>query len=308
MSIQEGVRMATPVEGLEDAHLPGLFDSADRTSLLGQKQYGRTVRLSLVFAVVAAATGIFSWKVGATGIDFAAIGTAAALIAILLLEITVNSSRPEDRWYDGRALAESAKSLAWRFSVGAVPFPKGADEAAVEQRFVDQVSRLLDDAPTTAIAPSDRPVITERMSAIRASDLATRKAVYLESRIADQQRWYSGKAAFNGKRAGQYRVALVVIELLGIGAALAKAFGYVSLDLAGVVAAVIAAGTAWMNLKQFSTLARAYSFAAAELTIARAHLDHVEDEASWSAEVADSEEAVSREHTMWRASRSRPSS
>ncbi|HEX6343550.1 DUF4231 domain-containing protein [Umezawaea sp.] len=299
--------MATPVEGLEDAHLPGLFDSADRTSLRGQEEYGRTVRLSLVLAVVAAATGISSWEVGTAGVDLAAIGTAVALAALLLLQLAVGSSRPEDRWYDGRALAESAKSLAWRFSVGAAPFPKGTDEAAVERRFTDQVSRLLDDAPTTAVPASDRPVVTERMSAIRASDLATRKAVYLESRIADQQRWYSGKAAFNDGRASRYRIALVVVEVLGIAAALAKAFGLVDLTLAGVVATVVAAGLAWTNLKQHSTLARAYSFAAAELAITRARLDGVEEEAEWSAEVADAEQVVSREHTMWRASRSRAS-
>jgi len=297
--------MANPVEGLEDADLPGLFESADTASLRGQREYARTVRLSLVFAIVAAATGVVTWKVGGSGIDFAAIGTALALTAILVTELTVKASRPEDRWYDGRALAESAKSLAWRFSVGATPFPKGVDEEGVERRFTEQLSSLLAEAPTTSVPSSDRPVVTERMTLLRAADLTTRKAVYLRSRIGDQQGWYSRKAEFNRRRAGRWRKALLVIEVLGIGAALAKAFGFVSLDLAGVVAAFIAAGTAWMNLRQFSTLARAYTFAAAELALARAHLDGVEEEGAWSQEVADSEEAVSREHTMWRASRSR---
>jgi hypothetical protein len=45
-----------------------------------------------------------------------------ALVVILSTELNVRSVRPEDRWYDGRALAESAKSLVWRYSVGGLPF------------------------------------------------------------------------------------------------------------------------------------------------------------------------------------------
>jgi hypothetical protein len=298
--------MVAPERGLDDADLPGLFEAADTASVHGQRQYAKTVQYSLVFAVVAAITGVFPWKVGAAQIDLAAIGTAIALVAILLLELNVKSVRPEDSWYDGRA--ESTKSLAWRYAVCAVPFQRTGNENDVKRRFIREVSRLLDEAPNTSITPSERPVVTERMDSLRTADLATRKGAYLRSRIADQQRWYSGKARRNERLAGQWRTALVVIEMIGIGAALAKALGYVQLDLAGVVAAIIAAGTAWMNLRQFTTLARAYTFAANELAIARSRLELVDDEASWAAEVADSEEAVSREHMMWRASRSRPSS
>lgn len=300
--------MANVERGLADADLPGLFEAADAASLAGQRQYVKAVRFRLILAIVAAVTGVISWKVGARGIDLAAIGTAIALVAISLTELNVTSVRPADQWYDGRALAESAKSLAWRYGVGGVPFAKQGDEASVQRRFIEQMACLLEEAPNTSIKPSRRSVVTEQMSALRASDLATRKAAYLRSRIADQQEWYARKAKLNEKLAGRWRTALVAIEVVGIAAAIGKAIGYVNLDLAGIVAAVIAAGTAWTSLRQFSTLARAYTFATNELTIARSRLELVTDEAGWAEEVADSEEAVSREHTMWRASRSRASS
>ena len=297
--------MVTAGEGLADTDLPGLFEAADTASVQGQRQYVTAVRFRLVLAVLAAVTGTFTWQVGTRGIDIAAIGTAIALVAIAVTELNVRSVRPEDRWYDGRALAESAKSLAWRYSVGATPFMKQNDEDAVRRRFIEQISRLLEEAPTTSITPSERPVVTAQIAKLRASDLATRKAAYLQYRIADQQKWYSRKARLNERLAGRWRTALVIIEVLGIGAALAKAAGYITLDIAGIVAAIIAASTAWTNLRQFSTLARAYTFAATELAIVRERLELVVEETSWAAEVADSEEAVSREHTMWRASRSR---
>ncbi|WP_410594030.1 DUF4231 domain-containing protein [Amycolatopsis sp. lyj-23] len=305
---EEVIPVSSVERGLSDANLPGLFEAADAASLEGQRRYVTAVRLSLILAIVAAATGVVSWTVGTRGIDLAAFGTALALVGITATEIYVSSVRPADQWYDGRAFAESAKSLAWRYSVGGIPFAKQPDEPSVRRRFGQQMSRLLDEAPQTSIKPSQRPVVTEQMALLRASDLATRKAAYLEYRIIDQQKWYAGKAEGNGRLAGRWRTALLVIEVVGIGAAIVKAFGYLTLDLAGVVAAVIAAGTAWTSLRQFSTLARAYTFAANELAIAHERLELVGDETSWAAEVADSEEAVSREHTMWRASRSRASS
>lgn len=60
-------------------------------------------RLRLWTAIAAAVLGVFPLKVGPT-------------------EVGLRTDEPEERWYDGRALAESAKSLAWRFSVGAMPF------------------------------------------------------------------------------------------------------------------------------------------------------------------------------------------
>ncbi|HEV7648061.1 MAG TPA: DUF4231 domain-containing protein [Actinophytocola sp.] len=294
--------------GLPESDLPGLFDAADKASLAGQRDYVRTVRLRLVLTVFVAATGIVTWHVGDRGVDLAAIGTALGLAVITLTELSLRSSRPEERWYDGRALAESAKSLAWRYSVGGVPFARQTDDHATKQRFVDQLSRLLKEAPTTSIKPAQRPAISSAMEELRAGDLASRKAAYLRFRIIDQQEWYGHKASHNEKRASRWRMTLLIIEVVGLVAALAKAAGYVNIDLAGVSAAVIAAGTAWMNLRQHTTLARAYTFAANELAIARDRLELATDEDAWAAEVADSEEAVSREHKMWRASRSRPSS
>jgi conflict system pore-forming effector with SLATT domain len=293
---------------LHESDLPGLFDAADKASLDGQRHYVRTVRLRLILTVIVAATGIVTWHVGNRDVDLAAVGTALALAVITLTELSLRSSRPEDRWYDGRALAESAKSLAWRYSVGGVPFAKQADERDTKQRFIQQLSSLLQEAPTTSIKPSDHPAISPAMEELRAGDFPTRKAAYLRSRITDQLSWYNGKASLNEKRASQWRMALLIIEVVGIAAALAKAAGFVNVDLAGLSAAVIAAGTAWINLRQHATLARAYTFAANELAIARDRLELVTDETDFAAEVADSEEAVSREHKMWRASRSRPSS
>jgi hypothetical protein len=170
-------------------------------------------------------------------------------------------------------------------------------------QFHEKLEDLLRDAPGTSIEATTAPAISHEVSALRARPMEERIEVYLAGRIADQLRWYAGKAKINSDRAQWWRIGLLVAELLGITAALLRAFSVVSFDLAGIIAATVGAGAAWLAAKQYDTLARAYAFAANELALARSRLETVQDPGMWAAEVANAEAAISREHTMWRASR-----
>ena len=282
--------------------LPGLFQAADRASLNGQRRFVRLTAWRLVLAAAAALTGAFSVTVG--GLDYAAIGTVLAFVAAAVLEQYFLRDKPDRGWYDGRAVAESVKTLAWRYAVGANPFPKSLAGASVDARFNDQLLLLLDDAPDTELRPTSAPAISAAMRELRAGDLATRKQSYLTGRITDQQRWYASKAEYNRRRASWWRWALFLLEVLAALAALARVFHAVSFDLTGIFAAAMAGGVAWLGVKQHDSLARAYTLASHELSIIHARLEGQNSEEQWAAEVRDAEEAISREHTMWRASRS----
>ncbi|WP_460702728.1 SLATT domain-containing protein [Luteococcus sediminum] len=95
---------------------------------------------------------------------------------------------------------------------------------------------------------------------------------------------------------------LVSAEVIALVLAALRVFGGWDVDLAGLMAAIIAAGGAWVAVKQFSPLAAAYSMAAMELTIQADKLRTI-PEHDWPLVAADAEEAISREHTMWLASR-----
>ena len=298
--------MSTTEKPLTDDGLPGLFHVADAMSLRGQRDYLNALRARLVLAVAAAVCGVFAVEVGS--VDVAAVGTGVALLVMLLVEQHFRGSSPETKWYDGRALAESAKSMGWRFAVGGSPFPLGEDEREVELRFIQQMGQLLKDGPNSGITPPDRPTISQAIRDLRRAALATRKDTYIADRVSDQQAWYASKAVTNERRARLSQRLLYGFAFGGIVAAFARAFGYIWFDLAGVAAALIAAGAAWAGTKQYSTLARAYAYASTELGIVKDRFALVRDEATWAAEVADAEEAISREHTMWRASRTRATS
>ncbi len=295
----------TPASPPPDGAFPVLFRSADQTSLRGQERYLRATLARLLLAVLAAAATAISLHIGK--IDVMAVIAALAFAATAFVEIYLLSERPERAWYDGRALAESAKTLAWQYAVGATPFPIGAgnDEQETAAYFREQLAALLRDAPGTGIeVVAADAAAGEGIHELRKASLNDRKQAYLSGRIIDQQRWYGNKARFNRARAQRWRLTLIAVELLGLTAAIFRALGLVSVDLPGILAAVLASGAAWFAVRQHDSLARAYALAANELAIAKARLEAVDDEDAWAIEVADAEEAISREHTMWRASRS----
>ena len=288
---------------LPNSALPGLFQATDQASIDAQRRFLFASRLRLAFLVLAAATGVSPLLINGT-VDLAAAGTVLALIGAIGVEVWLLTEHPERTWYDGRALAESAKTLAWRFAVGGAPFGAPLDSGTAERQLVAQLGTLLQDAPPSGIGPSSLPPVTDEMRLLRAADFEQRRTAYIAERIDGQAEWYRVKAQYNLTQSRRWRIALLVVESGGVLAALLRAIGLVQVDLAGIVAAVAAAGVAWLSLKQHESIARAYSYAAHELAIAGNRLRNLTDEAEWESEVDNAEEAISREHIMWRASRS----
>jgi len=83
-----------------------------------------------------------------------------------------------------------------------------------------------------------------------------------------------------------------------------KADGVIGIDLLGLAAALAAAGAAWVQTKQHQNLATAYAMAHHELATIGSRVRHANTEEQWASFVGGSEDAISREHTLWRASHS----
>lgn len=101
---------------LTDADLPGFWRDADEASRNGQKWTLIYERLRLGGSILAALGAVFSLNSG--GLDLAALVVLLGFMAALIAELAAWVHKPAERWYDGRALAESAKTLAWRYAVG----------------------------------------------------------------------------------------------------------------------------------------------------------------------------------------------
>lgn len=298
----------TIVDRIPDSDYPYMFQAADSASLAGQNSYVETTRWRLILLSFAALLGLFSWQFswGEVGpIDALALTGAAAFIATLMLELNTWRTRPDKSWYDGRAVAESAKTLTWKFAAGGNPFPidMGVDDA--QRALLARLQSVKNDFPELVLSPLNAPAISDWMIEQRQSTFDDRKKSYLAARINDQKNWYTDNAKLNKRRSKQWRFTLLSLEILGAALSLASAFNQDVTQLSSAIAAFLTAIVAWNQTKQHDFNARAYSAAIHDLTSAEAKLRLVVTEESWAREVDDAEEAISREHVVWLATRSR---
>lgn len=287
--------------------LPGLFRAADRSSLDAQKSFIRLVRADLCLIVVGAV--ITSWAVSFTELRtiFALFG-AVSLIAGLALTVFVLQTKPDKQWYGARAVAESVKTIAWRYMMGAEPYQKSLPEPQADARFSRELQEILRERSgiTGALGGHDSAAnqITETMRQVRSADLDHRKSVYLSDRIQDQRAWYGNKAQANARSSTWWLIAVGASQLAGATAAIALVrWPGLDFNAASVFAALAAAFMAWLQVKQHQELAHAYGLAAHELGIVEIRARHVTTEEEFSSFVSDTENAISREHTMWVARR-----
>ncbi|GAA5229894.1 DUF4231 domain-containing protein [Arthrobacter cryoconiti] len=285
---------------LTDTDLPGVWKNADGESRRGQTWTLRLTWLKVGGGVLAAFGGALSWSLGS--VDVAAGIVLVGFLTALVSELVSWVTQPERLWYEGRAVAESAKTLAWRYAVGADPFPASMSRTEAASKFSERMSAVADQVAERIIFDEEQPVLTEPMDALRARPFEERRAAYIQFRTQDQQQWYSRKARANRRQAAAWRFILILAEVIAVVLAAGRVFGGWSVDFAGLLAALIAACTAWVAVKQFSPLASAYSVATKELSLQSFRLSDVAED-DWPLVAADAEEAISREHTTWLASR-----
>jgi hypothetical protein len=301
-----------PRLSLDSDELPAVFRAADEATAAAQRQVVRRTQLqiaALIGASAVGALGSFHPKTGSTwagvvGADATWIGIAAAGLLLAGAFIRLQGlGEFEKRWYEGRALAESAKTLAWRYAVGAVPFR--LDQANADQLLVSRIRAIITDSDNVILRSSievDSSEITPAMRALRAAPLEARREAYRVARINDQMQWYRGKAHFNEKRSAQWSTIALFFEAAGIFSAILLAAKIVEFNLLGVVPTVASGIIAWVKLRQHATLARAYSLTAFELSAVSSLIDSIANEDDWARFVEDAEGAISRESTMWAAS------
>lgn len=288
--------------GLTRDDYPALYRAADGQSLAGQAQYLRATRLRLALVVLAAAAGALAAAV--EGWSVVAWLGAASFGGAAFVEMYLRITRPDRLWYDGRAAAESTKSLAWRYAVGGDPFPKEVGEAA-DDALLTQLQSLINVVPGSHLVPQkpDGEQITLPMRSLREDDLAARRAAYCRFRIAEQQDWYGEGARRNELSVQRWTKVLLALEFLGALACVLQATDTVDFDVAGIAGALVGAGVAWAEARQHGTVASAYAVAHHELGLVSARSEHARTEQEWAEFVGESEEAISREHMLWRASR-----
>lgn len=291
-----------PVAASSPLTYPAFYYAVSRASKAGQDRYMQAIRVRLTALVLAAVGGAISWRVGPVEVLawLALLGFVIALAA----EVVIFALHPDQVWYEGRAAAESAKTLSWRYAVAGGPFPAHFGEREADTAFLTQLLAVTRDLKSSfpPPAPGGMSQVTDEMRALRSKSFAERKSVYLSARIDDQREWYGAKSRAADHHNTMFLLATIGFEFLGILAATLRVANVIEFDLLGIVAAVVAGVASWAQTRQYGSIARAYSIASNELATIRSQAASV-SEPDWPRFVDGAEEAISREHTLWRASR-----
>ena len=273
---------------------PATYQAASTLSANSQNAYFRSLIGHLVLLTIAAILSMCEAS------KTSAIIQALVLLGALAFALHLYLVRPEKNWYSARAIAESIKTLTWRYVTKSEPFD-GSDDTD-RRHLTEKLQSVLDQ--NTAIAGLltthlSGAQITQKMTLIRGYSTSDRLKVYIKSRVIDQQDWYADKASKSKVDADTYYKILIGTICLAIICAVVK-IAFLTLVLPVDVLVTVAAGLlAWIQAKRYQELSASYALAAHEIGFIREQAGAVVTDKELSDFVSDSENAFSREHTQW---------
>lgn len=297
----------SPSKRITPDKLPALYQGFSESAAKAQRGYLRA-QSSLLWMLVATAIVSAVGKLAPPLLEAswaARIDRATAVAAVTLFSLgLVLTQRHRQRgapesWYDARALAESAKSMAWKFLMRAEPYVDADSEKVFRSDLLKIMTDARQKAKPTGITADQ---ITSEMRAVRALPIAERVAIYRNDRILDQSVWYTKKSSELQMSSDRWQLfvttALTIGVALNVISIISKPFGAVG----SLASAVVPCAIAWSQTRRFRELAHSYAFTAHEIGLISAETDPVND-VEVARFVADCESVFSREHTMWRARR-----
>ena len=277
---------------------PSLYTAADETSKNAQKIYFFLLMIYLIFLVVGATVSLY-WNQNST----AAIISAITFFITLGILLYLNVKKPNDIWYNGRAVAESVKTRTWRWTMRADPYCSNTNLAQSKAEFLNDLRAILKQNRklTESIDWSSNinTAISDRMLDIRNKSIEERFEIYKTDRIEDQRTWYSKKAKLNKRRSDQWFIVSIVLHSLAILLLLLRIKNPLSNFPIEIIATIASGVLTWVQAKKFNELHSSYSLTAHEIVLIKSETLPVIDEEHFSEFVINTESAFSREHTQW---------
>lgn len=281
--------------------LPALYLAASNASSSAQRNYLLLIIVNLALLSVAALLASLNFTTD-LGRPIATIAEAIAILASIITTVIIQLIHPEKDWYGGRAIAESVKSTAWRYMTCAKPYDK--DATSVDRKFTTDLEAILKERKFLSGALggklSTHPQITEKMRWVRTLSIKQRKEIYILNRIKDQRNWYSINSELNKKKKDKSFAIIIAAQIFALlGALFVIRYTSFFINPVGFFLTAAASVLVWLQVKQYQELAQSYGLAAQELGMILEESKSVRNDQQLSKFVLNSENAISREHTLW---------
>lgn len=294
----------TMKEKIED-YFPYYFHHASQLSMDAQKKYMRLFKWSLILLVTALLLSCFHSLFEKNKFLI----VYSVIIALLIVSSTVctwlvHTSHLQKKWYDGRAIAESIKTMSWKYINYAHPY----DDSNAEELFEGDIKTILEKRKNIyqhlALSNEEETkLITDEMKDFKRLPFEERKELYLKQRIKHQINWYKNKARKNACDKKKWFYVALSFQLLAILATYILFWNSgLGINFVGLFATISTSLISWIQVKRYQELFEAYSITAGELNFIYNKSKEI-DENNLSDFIGDAEKAISREHTLWIARR-----
>lgn len=284
------------MNSVSDKELPGLYQSANTASMKAQKNYFCYTSSYLIFLIIGAVLAFIPDKSPEI-----AVTSASCFLLTLGIMILLAFNKPDDIWYNGRAVAESVKTSAWKFMMNADPYH--VNESNATQLFINNLKDILEQNKTLGEALGNKTStcdpISNIMKTIRSHTTADKIAIYKNDRVEDQADWYSNKAQHNRRNSNVWFGAMIFLHAIAISMLLYGIKDPLLKLPVEIIAVCASSSLSWFRSKKYRELASSYSLAANEISIIKGELALVTTKAQLSDFVVNAENAFSREHTQW---------
>ena len=285
--------------------LPALFHLADSSAVKKQRAYYGVLLLQLGLFLLFAILSLFT-----KGNPSLILVQIISLTIIFVIAIYLLISKTMAQWYSFRALAESVKTLSWRFVTKTSPFTE-TDEEKARAEFDTRLTELCAQDPELKIvlavweADPHIRLIPQKMIDLRDIAPEQRWELYRTWRVSDQLQWYQRKALRNKRRYLAFTAAYVLSLFLAI---ILLILNYVIASAAvlpfDVLVTLATTLLTWIQAKRFSELASTYHQTSREIEHLALYEPPEITDAALSEFVQNTENAFSREHTTWFARKS----
>jgi hypothetical protein len=285
---------------MNDSDFPALFTAADAAAIGTQKRFNWVFAGNLILLALAA---VCSYAI--PFVHVIAPLQLLILLASLSCTLYLGAKHPQRVWYGTRALAESVKTMSWRYVMRAEPYD--GEDVSARKKFINNLRKIMSvnaEVVRQAVANESLDQITEAMEKKRALPLAERIKAYRAERIEDQHAWYVRKAKQNLAQSRKWFYVLVLLNALALFFAVLRIF-YAHVEPWPTDIFIVAAGSvlAWIETRKYQELAASYTLTAHEIAVMRLEIPDDGSESKFSTFVSDAESAFSREHTQWQARR-----
>lgn len=276
---------------------PQLYRAADFLSIRYRKIHFGLLAVYLLSLIVGAIISMCGNSVFANSISLGLFLLSASLYAISQI------SNPLDLWYNARAVAENVKSMTWKWMMMADPYScKALKEASLDLQ--KDLHEMLKQNKTLFKhyqgEDNNFYSISSKMREIRSAGAIVKMEFYNKNRVQDQLNWYRNKSKIlHGRNVfmsiiiGICYFAMAILMIVSI----VKPNNFLPIE---IISVIIATFISWSEAKRYKELSCAYSLIVNDMSIINKNqLETQMSKDDVANFVLNSENAFSREHTLW---------